>query len=420
MHRGIVIKINMEDKIYSVYIHTNKTNGKKYIGITFNIKRRWRKCEYKGCLKMHRAIEKYGWNNFEHEVVLCNLTKDEAEMFEIAMIKYYKTTDGKYGYNIQHGGSCSGKMSQESKDKISKANSGRVHTQETREKLSKAFRGRVKTEEHKLKIKLSNIGKNSGKIAYNRKKVICIETKNVYDCIDDASKDTVATVGGIKNVVSGKNATAGNLHWMYYDKYIRDGFTGELIYDTLHCKKKIICIENGIIYETIKQASINLKISAKSISSNVRKIIKSAGKHHFVYYDEWINNPNKECYIRKYKYFSKKIICIETNKTYDKIKDAEADARVTTSTIISALKKKTKTAGGLHWMYYEEYLLFGNNVDMKYNKYAPKQITCIETNITYNNSKDAELDTGVKSKNICRCASGKRKTAGGYHWKYVD
>ena len=80
----------MEERKYTVYIHTCNKNGKKYVGVTSqSVNRRWGKngAGYKLCTYFGSAINKYGWDNFNHEIVLCNLTKGEAEMFEIEMIK---------------------------------------------------------------------------------------------------------------------------------------------------------------------------------------------------------------------------------------------------------------------------------------------------------------------------------------------
>lgn len=48
-----------------------------------------------------------------------------------------------------------------------------------------------------------------------------------------------------------------------------------------------------------------------------------------------------------------------------------------------------------------------------------KKIECIELNIIYDSRNEAALATGVDPSNIGRAASGKAKTSGGYHWRYV-
>ena len=49
-----------------------------------------------------------------------------------------------------------------------------------------------------------------------------------------------------------------------------------------------------------------------------------------------------------------------------------------------------------------------------------KRIFCVETNIIYNGLSEASIATKIASSAISNCCNGKRQTAGGYHWKYVD
>lgn len=113
---------------YIVYMHENKINNKKYIGIT-NCSMRKRSNNgkgYKGCTKFYNAIEKYGWDNFRHKILYKGLSKEEAELKEKEMIKQYNTQVD--GYNINEGGNVSC-LSKETKEKISRShlnNSKRV------------------------------------------------------------------------------------------------------------------------------------------------------------------------------------------------------------------------------------------------------------------------------------------------------
>lgn len=64
---------------YSIYMHKNKTNGKVYIGQTYlPPEERW-KPHGEGYTKyqpaIHAAIQKYGWENFEHIILESNLTQ---------------------------------------------------------------------------------------------------------------------------------------------------------------------------------------------------------------------------------------------------------------------------------------------------------------------------------------------------------
>lgn len=56
----------------TIYAHINKLNGKAYVGQTKlqKITHRWANGKhYKGCTKFHRAIQKYGWENFDHVIL---------------------------------------------------------------------------------------------------------------------------------------------------------------------------------------------------------------------------------------------------------------------------------------------------------------------------------------------------------------
>lgn len=99
-------------KNYVVYKITNNINGKIYIGMTNNVKRRWRYegIEYRPPLKSdhHRpfwnAIQRYGWDNFTKEIIISDLTKEEAFEKEKEVIKKLKATDKSIGYNLSQGG----------------------------------------------------------------------------------------------------------------------------------------------------------------------------------------------------------------------------------------------------------------------------------------------------------------------------
>ena len=48
-----------------------------------------------------------------------------------------------------------------------------------------------------------------------------------------------------------------------------------------------------------------------------------------------------------------------------------------------------------------------------------KKVLCVETNTVFKSIKEAGRITSVSSVNIPKCCNGIRKTAGGYHWKWV-
>ena len=93
---------------YKIYVHINKINGKIYIGQTCrkNVKARYGKngIQYQKCPRFWNAIQKYGWDNFEHIVLIENLTQEIADIVEVELIEKYKSCDTNFGYNLAPGG----------------------------------------------------------------------------------------------------------------------------------------------------------------------------------------------------------------------------------------------------------------------------------------------------------------------------
>jgi|SRR5579872_2931347 len=159
----------MSQVLYLVYKHT-APNGKSYIGQTFNYQRRcWEHQRPSKSRAFYNAIQKYGWNNFKHEILKDGLTLEEASFWEEFYIKYFNTIKPN-GYNIRAGGNNS-RVHEETKIKIGNANRGRIkseeerkklatwngkkHTQEQKDKIGKAHKGKIISKETKLKMKLA-------------------------------------------------------------------------------------------------------------------------------------------------------------------------------------------------------------------------------------------------------------------------
>ena len=78
IENNLVLNTN-KDKCYTVYMHVSPSN-KRYIGITRQAhEKRWKSGNgYAGNDYFYKAIKKYGWNNFEHNILFSELTKTEA------------------------------------------------------------------------------------------------------------------------------------------------------------------------------------------------------------------------------------------------------------------------------------------------------------------------------------------------------
>lgn len=92
-------------KTYLLYCHQNQINGKLYFGITStSLHMRYRNGRGYKKQVFYRAIKKYGWDNFNHIIILDNLEHDMACECEKFLIEKYKTNNPEFGYNITKGG----------------------------------------------------------------------------------------------------------------------------------------------------------------------------------------------------------------------------------------------------------------------------------------------------------------------------
>lgn len=149
-----------------VYKLTCIVNGKVYIGKGIQINKRINR--HKNCKVgdgyLQRAILKYGWDSFTIEILetIDNFDKTKDNEFllerEAHYIRLFDSTDEHKGYNIcKHSTDRTGfVMSEETKEKIRKANTGNP-------KLIEANLGKVLSEDQKGKISESLLGKNKSK-----------------------------------------------------------------------------------------------------------------------------------------------------------------------------------------------------------------------------------------------------------------
>lgn len=155
-----------------VYMATNKTNGRRYIGMsTKTLEQRKKLHVYDDGTYFHKAVTKYGIDGFEWKV-LCNQCTDMDALRdkEKYFIKEYNTYLGD-GYNLTEGGDSGNGLSGEDHWSYGKPSTfrGKEHTEESkqliREKRSKQVmrKGWNHTEETKRKISenCNNTGENN-------------------------------------------------------------------------------------------------------------------------------------------------------------------------------------------------------------------------------------------------------------------
>lgn len=96
----------IERRFYFVYKHTCP-NNKVYIGVTCSEEAEYRWISgwgYRKNKKFYDDIQKFGWDNIQHEILYANLPPQEAAQKEKELIAFYNSNNFEYGYNIDKGG----------------------------------------------------------------------------------------------------------------------------------------------------------------------------------------------------------------------------------------------------------------------------------------------------------------------------
>jgi group I intron endonuclease len=234
-------------KIYTIYKAINLTNGKCYIGFDSNWpKRKYNhKKRYKNYnLKFYDAIKKYGWDNFEWEIIYQSLDGPHTLNY---MEKYFIEAFNslKNGYNMTLGGegTIGYKHSEESILKNKMKNSGINHynwgkhiSEETKSKISLANSGEnngmfgKKVEfspEHKLKI--SKQLKNKPKTQQHKDNLKLAKKKSTYIISDETklkmskSKQKSIILHGIQFESLKKASEHFGVHYTTICRWIKNG-----------------------------------------------------------------------------------------------------------------------------------------------------------------------------------------------------
>lgn len=266
----------MEKENYKVYIHIFP-NKKVYIGITKQKPEyRWRNGKhYYNNDYMTNAIIKYGWENIKHEIFFNNLSKKEAEQKEIELIRKYKSNIREFGYNILDGGNVSNGMTEKGRQNMIMKNKGKHRSPETEfkkgnipwttgKKMTKAFKQKL-SEVHKG-IKLSEEAK--AKVSQNNARYWKGKTRSTE------TKEKISnSLKGKKGYWNGKHHTEETKQKISQSK---KGTVSKF-------RKKVLCVETNIIYDSITEASLKTGASTSKISSCCNGKRKTTGGYHWKY-----------------------------------------------------------------------------------------------------------------------------------------
>lgn len=400
------------EKICGIYKITNKVNNKCYIGQSKDIIKRW-KTEYKWHkLNNHllSAFNKYGLENFNFEIIEeCepNLLNEREQFW----INVYNSFDRNFGYNKTLGGAGTpGRtfvMSEETKNKIRLTNTGRKFTLEQLDEFRNIIRD-------------------------NQIVIYCYETNKYYTSIGNAARELNICKDAIRHVITNESKYALNYRFCKITDNINDFITNcqqidvyikennlslKQYYIKINRpnKKKVKCIETGIIYESIMDASIKTGINDNSISKCCNNKQYTAFNLHFKFVD--LNDIGKNNIdLNKKKLISEKLSNIQKGR----VKSLEEREKLRKANLgrhyPDEINKKKGRPGRKHTEETKQKISFVQK-HAKHIIESRKPVRCIETGQIWESIESAEAETHLQ---VSRCCRGLYLNTGNLHFEFVN
>jgi group I intron endonuclease len=197
-----------------IYCIHNLSTGKKYIGQTVEKMQRRVTRHFRTIneTKISRAIQKYSKYDFVYGIVEEVEDRDLLDEREQYWIKFYNTVEN--GFNIKEGGKCARgyKQSESSIEKRRQKLIGKCLTEEHKQKISKAHKGKVLSKETIDRMIAYRTGRNLTESC--KEKISKSHSKNTYEL-----KNINGTILIIKNLA--KFCRDNNLSQSYFSRILK-------------------------------------------------------------------------------------------------------------------------------------------------------------------------------------------------------
>lgn len=416
-----------------------------YIGQTCqtNPKNRFGKngTNYKKCPRFWNAIKKYGWDNFEHIIIMDNLTLEMSNIIEKELIKKYDTCNDEFGYNISFGGNnefiydtCDVFLYELEGNLVKKYNS--INEASTDLKIStsfvsslcrakeKIFRGKYVLSYKELSIKeIKDKAKIKMKVEQYDLDLVFV---NAFPTIRQASISTNISYGNIQTSCQNKGKYVVDEKYRFI--YAGDSFDADL---RKRNKRKIKQFDfNGNLLKIWDSlCEIQSFTEVKNIShvySCCEHNIKTAYGYIWRYEDECDNGldiENLDAYLQIGKQMRARPVSqytLDNEFIYSWKSSGEAAKSIGKKrgdTIRKCCEGRIKQCYGFIWKYdnYIDEPKVSLNSNTKHVLQMDNQHNIIAE---FESISQAERITGIKC--ISSCCMKKRKTAGGYIWRYKE
>lgn len=291
-------------RTYYIYKVSNTVNEKVYIGKTSNFKeRKWQheRCYEKEDCRFHRAIQHYGKEKFNWEIIDKTDNLEKANKLEKLYIKKFNSYHPN-GYNMTKGG--------------------------------------------------------DGGSMWNARPVVCLSLDGKFIKRYDSAGETKQDGFFDSNVLESckdSRYTCKNHIFMFEDEYEEFG-ARKYQKPQNHCKKEIIqCDMNGKFikeFPSVQQAAEETGIRRSTISGALTETYKSAGGYIFVYKEDF---PIKDILKHQHRKKGRKVAQVDIKtgniiKVFDRIADAGRELNVNYKAIHKVVDKPERTAYGFKWI----------------------------------------------------------------------
>lgn len=261
---------------------------------------------YKNKPYFSRAIQKYGWKNFEHIILFEDLTQEIASIIEQELIKKYNTYNPNFGYNIRSGGVSGYKLKESTKEKLRERFSGQggcwygvygadhprygmKMPEDAIKQISKKNKKENWSDETKLK-KAEAYKKQSIRLKGIVPKEAIIKAAECHrgSKMSDEQKNKISETLKKHPPMLGKKMSESSKKKMSETRIQRGVFVGE----KNPSARAVVQLDKNSLeyiaeYECIKYASEAAGANEKNICSCCRGRIKSIGGYKWMYREEY-------------------------------------------------------------------------------------------------------------------------------------
>ncbi len=201
--------------------------------------------------------------------------------------------------------------------------------------------------------KMSNSEINDYVTSKLKRKVVCLETGEVFESLNEAARKYNVSASIIGECCRGKCTTVKKMHWAFlsdYEKMTHE--EKENIKQSINNHyKKVICIETKEVFMSIMDAAEKYKVQKANISACCRGVINSVNKQHWMFLTDYEALKDKFNISFRTDKKKKAIICIEKNERFSSITEAAKKYRINRDGINSCCLGIQHTCGGYHWKY---------------------------------------------------------------------